>query len=460
MAEHGLAMFKTSREITGRIESQKRFSGEYLDKHDVDDDGNAKKKPFVPSSLRAKQPINHSKKVRNDSRCAKAFAKITAVTEEARKVHEAYKNNMSAFAKQMGSLEIEARIEMLEHQFNVAVLEIAEGLVIIGETTTNAPPPKISTTELAHLALKDSFVENFGSSIWTNLPFVGSNEETKKKEYFKKYQEFHSVNWDRLETKRDDSDSPLIEWVSDEIDDIVPELTTKFWADTKEKDDLRKVDARLEERFAKKKIDAANDELQNAMEVDGEDVLANAVNRQLQRQQSQKTSRAKRNARKKSSGGPKDHGPNPTEDGDGRRKKSRSERRKQSRRRSERSDDEYSSSDEEEYRQRRRRPKRNDRPPKDRRQERADRRDRSRPSNRRRSVSWGRNRTRSPPRSRYSRDEGRDRRRNGATYHGSRNRGRNHCSKDEDNCPHDSRRGRRPGGSREGGRGSARNKRR
>lgn len=76
--------------ILGRVHGQA---------HDADYDGKSKTKHFVPSSLRAKQPINHSKKVRNDSRFVIAYA-IIAVTKEARKKHEEYKNNMTALELQ------------------------------------------------------------------------------------------------------------------------------------------------------------------------------------------------------------------------------------------------------------------------------------------------------------------------------------------------------------------------
>ena len=69
MADSSIAMFKTYREISDRIESLARFNTTYVDKHDKDDNGKGKTKPFVPSSLRNKMPLNSSKKVKKDSRC-------------------------------------------------------------------------------------------------------------------------------------------------------------------------------------------------------------------------------------------------------------------------------------------------------------------------------------------------------------------------------------------------------
>ena len=113
MAESSIAMFKTEREIRGRNETLRRFTTTYVDKHDKDEAGQGKSKPFVPSSLRNKHALNHSKKAKNHSRCSKSFSAMTAVMEKAHTLHEKYKTEMSALAKEMGELEIQARIDIL-----------------------------------------------------------------------------------------------------------------------------------------------------------------------------------------------------------------------------------------------------------------------------------------------------------------------------------------------------------
>ena len=140
MAESSIAMFKTEREIRGRNETLRRFTTTYVDKHDKDEAGQGKSKPFVPSSLRNKQPLNHSKKAKNDSRCSKSFSAMTAVMEKAHALHEKYKTEMSALAKEMGELEIQARIDILEHEYSTAVRDIAEGLFFVGKTKLEARP--------------------------------------------------------------------------------------------------------------------------------------------------------------------------------------------------------------------------------------------------------------------------------------------------------------------------------
>ena len=92
MATSSIAMFETESDIRTRVETHRRFlEGKYIDKHDVDESGKGKEKPFIPNSLRSKQPLNLSQQVQNDSRCTTSYRRITTVMENARQYHEAYK---------------------------------------------------------------------------------------------------------------------------------------------------------------------------------------------------------------------------------------------------------------------------------------------------------------------------------------------------------------------------------
>lgn len=163
MEDASIAMFKTTHKIHGWLELQKCFVGTYAKRNDVDGNGKAKIKPFIPSSLRVKQPIDHSKKVRNESRCVNAYAKMTTITKEARAVHKVYKQNMAAFLKQMEKMEIHARKELLEHQYCSVIVEIMEGLAIVGESTTKALKPSTSNVDLTHIIIMDTFKNRLGS---------------------------------------------------------------------------------------------------------------------------------------------------------------------------------------------------------------------------------------------------------------------------------------------------------
>ena len=60
--------------------------------------------------------------------------------EKAHTLYEKYKTEMSALAKEMGELEIQARIDIREHEYCTAVQDIAEGLFFVGKTELGARP--------------------------------------------------------------------------------------------------------------------------------------------------------------------------------------------------------------------------------------------------------------------------------------------------------------------------------
>jgi hypothetical protein len=142
MDGNSVAMFKMICKICECEESLLCFKGKYINKFDINKKG--KSKPFTTSSLRAKQPLNHSKKVKNDSRCEILYTLIEAVMGKAHQIHEEYKKQMSKLAKQMGNLELKAYIELLGHQYNSFIFQLAHGLTIFGKLETKKPTPKNS----------------------------------------------------------------------------------------------------------------------------------------------------------------------------------------------------------------------------------------------------------------------------------------------------------------------------
>ena len=56
MADSSLAMFKTDCEIRSRHKTLAHFQGNYVDKHDVHDNGIRRTNLFIHGSLRVKQP--------------------------------------------------------------------------------------------------------------------------------------------------------------------------------------------------------------------------------------------------------------------------------------------------------------------------------------------------------------------------------------------------------------------
>ena len=174
MADHAIAMFKVVEEIDDREESIARFSGTFADDSELGEDGQPKIKPFIPNSLRKPLPLNASKKAKHDSRCPKSRNEITALTAAARATYSAYQTAMSAHFKRQGELEIKARKEILRHQYCTALVDIAEGLVIVGKHRDDVSAPVLTTTELAHAAIHEALKE-LPDEHWQELPFVASD---------------------------------------------------------------------------------------------------------------------------------------------------------------------------------------------------------------------------------------------------------------------------------------------
>ena len=432
MATSSVAMFATERDIRNRSETHRRFIEKYIDKHDVDENGKGKEKPFIPHSLRSKQPINLSKQVQNDSRCTTSYGRITTVMEQARQTHEAYKIKMGALMQQVAELEVDGKIEILSHQYCTAVLSIAEGLFIVGKAELQCPTPKLSATNTA-LAAAHVLFQRMPKNHWEALWFVGDSDEESLEKFYKEFQKTHGYSFATdIRDSIVDADTPLIEWIADKLVASIPILTTSFWEHIAEQEAQRKMDAELEELYKKKEITTANDGLSNAMEVEGEEALDSAIDKRIEKRLNQRTSKNKSKARKNSSGDPKNHGSIPTANGKESSKKSRDKQEKNSRgRRSDHNSDYSDDADyDSRYSQRNSRRRRNDHYNHDfhddrrhynrgRSSERGQREDRPHSILRKRSISWGKNAT-PPPRARFYSDEESPRRSRGSSYHNSR----------------------------------------
>ena len=412
-------MFNTSSEIHERTETLDRFNTTYLDKHDVDEDGNGKVKPFIVNSLRSKQPLNHSKTVQNDSRCSSTYAAIQAKEEMARTKHEAYKTEMSSIAKEIAELEIEARKKILCHQYQAAIVEIAEGLYFIGKKDHGPTSSALTVNETALAACKEAFKE-FDGTHWLGLPFIASEDIEDKEKYFKDFQTNLKYKHDTdIQPKIKSGDEKFIEWIRDELVSNMPELTNEFWEDFETKESEKKMDSELALHFKKKEVDKANCALKNRMDTDeGDDAIRSIAREEIEKEKNKRVTNNKKKARKNSSGGDKNQEPKPTENGDSSNDNSRKKKKKGQKESSKRQSDDHDQNDR--SRSRRRSNSRNPRNSNDKKKpSNYNRRSnsRNRQDDRRRSVSWGRSRTPNPPRNRYSRD--RDYHSRGSNYHGS-----------------------------------------
>lgn len=429
MAEKSQAMLKMVREIRSRTETCARFTGTYIDKHDVDPaTGKGKEKSFIPSSLRRAMPLNFSKLVKNDSRCATALSAITTTMEKAQQAEDEAKKILAGFAKEIADAELAGRKAILTCIFNDTLLSLAEGLVKVGKAETKMPKPKNSEVHIAHHAVAEAF-KKFDDAFWAALVEYGIAEKDDRdgrNAYFKnKYEKQHDLNYDEdVKPKFADNevglphdDMDLVDWVCNKLVEYIPTLTYLFWAHDVKSEEDRKLDAELKELYGKKEVDEANRELADAMEVDEGEALASAIDKGIEKAHNKRVSKKKREIRKNSSGGAKNQASARTDDGQQPSSKSRRRHEKRStqqpKRSSENYDDESSYESQGNYRGSSRR-----RQDEERNHNHRGREESRRPRSilRNRSVSWSRSVT--PPRYHYSRDGPlrRDRR---TTYRGS-----------------------------------------
>ena len=105
-------------------------------------------------------PLNCSKIVKEDDRCASSFSAITTLIKEATARHEQYKTEMSVTARVIAQEELAARINILGCEYADAILDIAGELVLVGRRK-NKDNVKIKflmkVTEIAQLAINNTF---------------------------------------------------------------------------------------------------------------------------------------------------------------------------------------------------------------------------------------------------------------------------------------------------------------
>ena len=426
MAVHSMAMLKHHREIREKLEALARFEGaNYADKHDIDPTtGTGRIKSFVPTSLRAKMPLNHSKIVKEDSRCASSYSAITTKMEAAQSVHDEYLQKLSVLSREIANVELAARKELLFCEYCDTVINIAEGLIKVGKKEIKAPATQIPEKNVAFASASIAFRE-FPLSHWEKLKFLNDTSAESKGAFYSSFERHikldHKKDVDDLmniEAGEDHPDLRLIDWVSKKLLEFIPILSTDFWEHDTNIDEDRELDAELEELFSKKDTDKANQELEDGMEVDGDAVLEAAITKTVNKAMDKQTANRRKESRKNSSGDAKSQASRPVKNGRGAPGKSTGRHGNHSNRPSKRYNDK--SDDEDSYdTHSRNRSKSRYRNSNNRQQD--DRgRDQQRPRSilRNRSVSWSRSTTPQPARSRYS--HGEPRRSHGTSYHNSR----------------------------------------
>ena len=173
-------MLGLQEEIQRKTDGYTRTDGTYFDKHDLDEDGKAKEKPFVPGSMRITPLLNCSKLVCEDDRVADIYTHIEQSLEIGnRQLLDKFKQDMAKHAKDIAEQEIKARqrLQALEY-YNTAV-EIAGALIIVGKMKKELPKPKSTIVHLVY-AVRHLFKTLVKEDHLLALPFVeqSSFEET------------------------------------------------------------------------------------------------------------------------------------------------------------------------------------------------------------------------------------------------------------------------------------------
>lgn len=405
--------------------------------------------PFIPKNIREiTMPLNHSKLVKKDSRCNSSFSEITTTLGRAHQIHEAFKAEMAKLAQSVAKEELCARRDLLFCEYAVTVENIAEGLTITGKYKLGHKL-KLSEKDIAHAAIHHATNGGFDDAHWEQLPFVSSSSGEEIEKYHKKFEQFTGITFETsiatklrqgvINMSEDDyyedadderdygthHDWPLIKWIAGELCNIIPTITTKFWAHEKQKDIERKMDAELDLLYSKKEIDKANDDLASAMQVDEGEAMDSHIKKTVDKELDRRIANRKKEARKNSSGGPNDQGSTAQENGHKKGKRSKGKGKKQgqpSRKRYNDSTNDDSPDDSGNNNNRRSRSRH-------RKDDKDSTRGRSKNPkgilrNKDRSVSFGRSTTPDPPRSRYS-DEKSVRQSRGTTrQHGERQNNR------------------------------------
>jgi hypothetical protein len=317
MADHSIAMFKTHREIQGRLETLKRFNTTYIDKDDTDEDGQGKLKPFISISLRSKQPLNHSKKISKDSRCQEAVSEMNKILGRAHLVHEKYKAEMAKLAFELAEMEINARKNILCNQYCEASIDIAEGLFYVGKALNrNLPLPSLTSNQAAFAAIHETF-KTQSRKHWIGLWFIDSAISEEIELFYSTYQRTANYNYDRdIKPKIKEVDLPIIEYLSTRLRGYLPHLTTDLWDQIETEDTEKKCDAELANLYGEKQVDRANEALSDRMDADDtRGAIVEIIREEIRNEEKGRISKNKNKMRKNYLGDPKHQGLKPTSNG-------------------------------------------------------------------------------------------------------------------------------------------------
>jgi len=312
MASSCKVMLDLECEIRRRIDSRARMNGTYEDKNDLDEGERPRKKSFIPNSLRVKMPLNSSQQIQNDSRCGDAMSEVTTALEEARRLHEEYKKNMTTQAKLIADSEIKGRTNIQLCEYIALTVKLATRYVKVAKHELKSQEEHLTEQQITHVAI-NSAMKQYPSSHWEGLRFVEGFEQEGIDKFYKQFQSKAKINYNAdilpaYNEANDEtcghSDDDINEWVEKRLVAAIPKLTTEFWENEKQQDCDKKLDAELAELDGIEDVDSANSEMENLMDVEGaaEEIMDSHIDNRVNTAVGRRTAAKKKAARKKSSG--------------------------------------------------------------------------------------------------------------------------------------------------------------
>ena len=338
MAVIANTMLTTERKTRQRLESRVRLDGTYDDPDDVDPTtGKARSKLFIPNNIRKQtMPLNCSDSIMKDSRCPVMRSAITITLQQARIAHEEWKQKMASFARDIADSEIKARTHIQFCEYCDAHTDLAQGFMEVAKRNLLSSPTSLSDHEAVHAAVKAA-MEDHEADHWKSLRFVASADTEILGRFYKAYQERVCINYDaqiapkiealatNFDEARDHPDYAFVAIVRDLLKEAIPKLTSELWKFDVEQEADRKLDAKLKQLYATKRIAKANEDLGDAMDTDGGANMKSFVSKEVNKEVDRRITNNKKAARKNYSDGSKSQ--ESTSIANGRRSKSVSKKR-------------------------------------------------------------------------------------------------------------------------------------
>lgn len=264
-------------------------------------------KPFIPTNLRRKCPIEASKQKKNEAR-------MLVVLEEAETEWNEYITKAAAKAEAVSKLEIDLRQEDARSLFYDLVVKVALSNTIIKKLTdggfTNGM--MLSQDELATKAAYEFIREisnNDAALLWMENGINLAVEFAERKSY----------NDNSAEEKLHETDSEFLKPITAKLAVLIPKITADIWRNEEAKELQREINAALTEALRPKKMVQANDDVERAMDnVDANnppDPVIERIQKETKKAVGKEVQHIKRQLRKKYSADDKTKSSQATENG-------------------------------------------------------------------------------------------------------------------------------------------------